>query len=496
MCCVIKGEDGQTSVRALYDIERQRFQRSAVDVFLLSTPLHLGRLNYLEIWHNNHGDDPSWYLIKVSVRDVLKDELYYFMCNQWLAVEHHDGQVSRNLAVAKKEEVESFKHLFTSVARNRLTEGHLWLSVFTRPSRSRFSRVQRLSCCLMLIYCAMFCNSLFYKAWGQSDPSITMAIGPLRIAPHQIYVALICGLILFPINEVMLGIFRSVKPKSDDDDDDEKLKEAPLLSNGKDLLELIDWYRIAGQSETMLHQVDNKEGHLQSSKKMDEKTLAVLSALHDDDEIVSSPLVKIGINEESGQALKRAKPSKRIKLPYHFVFLAWFYFLALSSASAYFVAYFGEQYEEELAAQWLTSFVLIIFQDIVIINVLRVVFIALYYALVLKRPDESDYDNDRKDDNPQQTNCYEYDITNTKVTFPPSKDELEEARDKKLREIQMDAIIKDMIIYVFFLTSLLVVSYSHRDPQAFAVAQNLIDSYIGGNYAGNGLNQVIHEIYI
>lgn len=479
-------------MRALHDVERQRFQRSAVDVFLLCTPLHLGKLDFLEIWHDNTGEDPSWYLIKASIRDVLKDELYYFMCNQWLAVEHHDGQVRRELPVAKQEEVQAFKHLFTSVARNKLTDKHLWLSVFTRPSKSRFSRVQRLSCCLTFVYCVMFFNSLFYQAWGKSDSLSTMQIGPLRLSPHQIYVGLLSGVIMLPITEVIVGLFRSIRAKRDEEDDDDKPKEAPLISSNKDLLHLIDWYKVAGHSETMLHQIDSQDDSSDISKsKMDTFHKAISKfELFQNENVVSSLLVKIGINDDSGQALKKANTSPKYKLPYYFVFLGWFYFLALSIASAYFVAFFGMMYEEELASQWLTSVIISLFLDIVIINVLRVIIVALIYALVLKRPDESDYESDIDGNETQQTSGYEYDITRTMVVFPPNREELEEARTKKLREIQMDVIIKDMIIYVFFLTALLVVSYSHRDPQAFAVAQNVMDSFIGGKYTGNGLSQV------
>ena len=62
----------------------------------------LGHLHYIRIWHNNlaYDDFASWFLSKIIIKDIQTGEKYDFVCNQWLAVEHGDGQVS--LAVTLK----------------------------------------------------------------------------------------------------------------------------------------------------------------------------------------------------------------------------------------------------------------------------------------------------------------------------------------------------------------------------------------------------------
>ena len=42
------------------DAERTLFQRSATDVFIMSTSSSLGNVGYLRIWHDNSGGD--WYI--------------------------------------------------------------------------------------------------------------------------------------------------------------------------------------------------------------------------------------------------------------------------------------------------------------------------------------------------------------------------------------------------------------------------------------------------
>ena len=88
---------------------------------------------------------------------------YIFMCGEWLAVEEGDGQIDRVIPVAGREDVTMFRALFTTAIRRRLTDSHLWISVLSRPNRSRFTRVQRVSCILSLLFTSMIANAMFYR---------------------------------------------------------------------------------------------------------------------------------------------------------------------------------------------------------------------------------------------------------------------------------------------------------------------------------------------
>ncbi len=56
----------------------------------------LGTLNYARIWHDNSGKGKfqSWYLNYMVVRDLQKGTKFFFVVNQWFAVEEDDGLVS------------------------------------------------------------------------------------------------------------------------------------------------------------------------------------------------------------------------------------------------------------------------------------------------------------------------------------------------------------------------------------------------------------------
>ena len=93
----------------------------------------------------------------------------YFLCDNWLAVEKGDGLVDRVIPLASTKELKSFAHLFTQSVKKKFSDGHLWFSVFSRPVRSNFTRLQRISCCISLLFCTMISNAMFYAARHAGD---------------------------------------------------------------------------------------------------------------------------------------------------------------------------------------------------------------------------------------------------------------------------------------------------------------------------------------
>ena len=64
-----------------------------------------------------------------------------------------------------------------------MNDGHLWFSVAGRPARSPFTRVQRLSCCLTLLYSTMLTNIMFFGRGDDFDPPEPLKIAGLEIKP-------------------------------------------------------------------------------------------------------------------------------------------------------------------------------------------------------------------------------------------------------------------------------------------------------------------------
>lgn len=535
VCCNLVGLEAESGPRPLKDPGQARFQRSGMDSFLLTTAEHLGDLTLLKIWHNNAGCSPSWYLKQMIIRDLKTDGVFVFMCNRWLGVEFDDGEVLRTLPCARQDELKSFNHLFYNVTQKDITDNHLWFSVFMRPKMSNFTTAQRLSCCLALLYCTMLANAMFYQLGGESNPTMTFHLGPISLSPQQVYIGIISSLIIFPINIAIVGIFRNIEPKISNG----KKGKAPQAQNPKrkkraerykgDFKDIVQWYRSQDAEEELdgegpesisvglppVETVDNGEKTTEWLNRNvntcdSQSSLVGLEQtdwLESDTsfEVSQDCNVQVQFNEKPGGSLKRKKSRK---LPHWCVYIAWLGVFTVSFVSAFFVTLYGFQFGKEKSAQWLASLLVSLVQDVFISQPIKVLLVALFIALLIKKPQEeaetnkSD-DNDTDDeDEPGFGNFEEgppeckkfmynrYEHCASVNLEPPDLTELSNAREQRKREIRMSQILKEIILYVLFLLALFVISFGQRDPKAYQIAKLIEDTYLGGVYTGQQLYEV------
>lgn len=101
--------------------------------------------------------------------------------------------------------------------KKKLSDGHLWFSIFSRPVRSNFSRLQRLSCCISLLFCTMIANAMFYRQdteGRQNQAGTSIQIGPLRFTLTQLWISFISTLVVLPVNLIIVTLFRKAKYSS------------------------------------------------------------------------------------------------------------------------------------------------------------------------------------------------------------------------------------------------------------------------------------------
>ena len=184
---VVAGDEDETQVRLLQAKNRRSFRRDGIDTFIMSVPRCLGNLSYVRVGHDNsgRGSSASWYLKFVVVQDLQTSDKFLFLCERWLALEKDDGQIERLLSVAGEPQTSDFGLVLNKKAREGLMDGHLWLSIFTRPAYSAFSRLERVTCCLVLLFMTMLMNILYYEQ-DTSSSADGFKIGPLNLTPQQV----------------------------------------------------------------------------------------------------------------------------------------------------------------------------------------------------------------------------------------------------------------------------------------------------------------------
>ena len=208
------GSSGEISLAAPLN-GRKYFSRGSVNIFTLTLPSSLGKLTDIRIWHDNTGSNPAWFLQQVVIADKQTGDMWYFFANQWLTLDERSGSIELSIEAAKDHQLAAFKPLFYARAAGNLGEGHLWISVFTRPPHNPFTRCQRLTCCLSFLFAAMVTNAMFYQF--DRTPTDTFKFGPLVVSWTQIKIGIQSSVIAIPANLLVVLIFRNAKQAASED---------------------------------------------------------------------------------------------------------------------------------------------------------------------------------------------------------------------------------------------------------------------------------------
>lgn len=153
-------------------------------VHMCSMPESIGPILKVQVWHNNSGISPSWFLSRIVVHDLVTgvcthvlafqshltwlkwtstsnrrnassvaDVMYHCINGKWLAVDKTDGKIEREIATSEKGV--GFWKVLTAKGAQYFADYHLWCSIMTRPAFSALSRVHRVTCCLCLLLAYM-----------------------------------------------------------------------------------------------------------------------------------------------------------------------------------------------------------------------------------------------------------------------------------------------------------------------------------------------------
>ncbi|XP_039346814.1 polycystin-1 isoform X1 [Mauremys reevesii] len=192
------------------------FHRNSLDVFQIATEQSLGSVWKIRIWHDNKGLSPSWYLQHVIVRDLQTSKSYFFLVNDWLSVESEesDGMVEKEVYAASETELRSFPRIFVAELQRGFFEKHVWLSMWDRPPRSRFTRVQRATCCSALIFLFLCANAVWYGVVGDVHLSHVAVSNLIPLSVDTVAVGLVSSVVVYPLYLVILFLFRMARSKA------------------------------------------------------------------------------------------------------------------------------------------------------------------------------------------------------------------------------------------------------------------------------------------
>jgi hypothetical protein len=122
----------------------------------------------------------------VVISDLTSRLRYFFICEQWLAVEKDDGMIEKLIPLAGEREKTQLRYLIKKETQQKLSDSHLWFSLLARPVESSFTRLDRLTCCFVLLCVSMLANIVYYGSDTSTNPN-ALRIGPFTLTPQQVF---------------------------------------------------------------------------------------------------------------------------------------------------------------------------------------------------------------------------------------------------------------------------------------------------------------------
>lgn len=316
----------------------------------------------------------------------------FFLCNRWLSVEKADGMIERVIPVAAHEEITTFRNLFFSKAHKSFSDSHLWLSVFIRPSRSNFTRVQRISCILSLVLLTMLSNALFYKADVENVDTVHgFTVGPFTFTLQSLFISFVSCLIVLPANIAIDQLFRKSRPKYNEVSNSwlTSLPSAPPDTHNK-RKSLTDYEHIQVSTRAASSDASLRNKASTSSAVLINQLVFNKETTPTTNDAEVSPSVKIA-SSALGQVYKAGNcistfPSPSCKansvrsaisgfLPHWCVYLGWLLVFVSTATSAFFTFSFSMQWGREKSNAWLTAMLLSIGESVAVIQPTKVRFL-------------------------------------------------------------------------------------------------------------------------
>lgn len=381
----IFGEEGNSGPIMLTDFSlcRKVFYRGNVTNFYVSLTRSLGKLVKIGIWHDNFGKSPSWFLQQVTITECHTRNKWYFFANRWIALERGAGNLFLELKALGENDRARFKDVLCSKISRKLGDEHLWVSIFTRPPNSQFTRCQRLSCCLSFLFSSMVANAMFYQF--SEKPAHTFRFGLMVLSWRQIMIGIQSGLITIPVNMVIVTIFRNVEghPKTD---------HGPNLTS------------------------------------LDKQTTC--------------------------------------RLPECFVFIAYSLCMSVTITSSAFTVFYSLSWSAEISNEWLTSIFVSLVGDVIVIQPVKTIFLAMILSVVIKTlPGKEDVCGSTIYVNKEQ----DYHAPNERL--------LSQAKEYGKKLLQMSRAIRNLVAFLVFSLVFMMVCYGNRDSRRFSMTRSVKDIF-------------------
>jgi hypothetical protein len=107
-------------------------------------------------------------------------------------------KIERILPVSNDDQMQEFVYPLSERAYYKLSDDHLWFSIFSQPPVTNFTRVQRCICCFVLLFTVMLLGILYYDQSTDVNSETRIGgllLGPFYFTPQQVFIIFLFFLI-------------------------------------------------------------------------------------------------------------------------------------------------------------------------------------------------------------------------------------------------------------------------------------------------------------
>lgn len=113
--------------------------------------------------------------------------------------------------MASDNEKQEFSYVLSKEAYQNFSNDHLWFSIFLRSPSNHFTRVQRCTCCFVLLFISLFLNIMYYDLSKNTTEATHLSIGFLRISAETIVIGVITELFALIPSLPLVQLFRRLR---------------------------------------------------------------------------------------------------------------------------------------------------------------------------------------------------------------------------------------------------------------------------------------------
>ncbi|XP_064641225.1 polycystin-1-like protein 2 [Lineus longissimus] len=244
-------------------------------------------------------------------------------------------------------------------------------------------------------------------------------------------------------------------------------------------------YKAGRTRKNPLHGVSDYLLHVQEAKHI-VKEKAIILELDDTDDVTGLARIQRCCRWDG-------------MLPWWFVYIAWILLFLAAVSAAFFTMLYGLNYGKEKSWNWLLTVLETMFMDILCLQPLKILVLALFFAVVLKRGRDEVFVRARQltdwkwkplkslESNwlfYHRQHLQEMRHSDPKYRPPPEADVLK-ARQHHHQQKRMMAILKEIIGYVTYIWVILLIAYAQRDPQSY-----YLGDFVGKTVFGSSFTEI------